>query len=116
MKRRKAASPLMIQRMHMVCVALNILLNIGLNIHPLSSLEIGINAHYESKRYDVGGYEVPDVILNSFCILNAYAQYEYSKNIKFFIDTKNIANTKFFTIYGFNAIPFMFTGGVTIHL
>jgi len=91
-------------------------INASLNIQPTEKLLISISAHYESKRYDVGGYQVPDVVLNSFCILNAYAQYEYSKTVKFFVDTKNIANTKFFTLYGYNSIPFMISGGVTVKL
>jgi vitamin B12 transporter len=90
--------------------------NASLNIQPVQKLLISVSAHYESKRYDVGGYQVPDVVLNDFCILNAYAQYEYSKSVKFFVDTKNITNEKFFTLYGYNSIPFMFSGGVTVNL
>jgi len=91
-------------------------INASLNIQPISKLLFSISAHYESKRYDVGGYQVPDVVLNSFCILNAYAQYEYSKNVKFFMDAKNITDKKFFTLYGYNSIPFMFSGGVAVNL
>ena len=82
---------------------------------------ISANAHYESKRYDVGGYDInynplPDAVLNSFVIFNAYSEYLVSKQFKIFVDAKNITNKKFFTIYGYNSIPFMISGGIVINL
>jgi vitamin B12 transporter len=77
---------------------------------------ISATAHYESKRYDIGGYQVPDVVLNDFLILNAYTEYKFSDEIKFFVDAKNVTNKKFFTIYGYNSIPFIISGGVTVNL
>ncbi len=41
---------------------------------------MSLSVHYESKRYDIGGYDVnfnplPDVTLARFFILNGYADY-----------------------------------------
>ena len=95
--------------------------NLTLGIHPTKDIYISISGHYESKRYDIGGYDanfksLPDVALESFFIMNAYAEYKPAKMLKFFVDAKNITNKKFFTINGYNSIPAMFIAGATINL
>jgi vitamin B12 transporter len=96
-------------------------INFTLGIRPVKSFYFSVSGHYESKRYDLGGYEsyppygpLPDVVLNSFFILNAYAEYRPFKMLKFFADAKNITDKKFFTVYGYNSIPAMFSGGAAI--
>jgi len=79
-------------------------------------LFLSVSIHYESKRYDIGGYQKADVPLDSYAILNAYGEYRLLKNLKFFADAKNITNKKFFTILGYNSIPFLITAGATIDL
>jgi len=91
-------------------------INATLGLSPVKNGFLSISGHYESKRYDVGGYQVPDVTLNSFFILNAYAEYRPLKCLKLFVDAKNITDKKFFTIYGYNSIPFLILGGATIDL
>lgn len=68
-----------------------------------------------SSRYDIGGYQADDVILDSYFLLNAYAECKWKKNIKFFVDLQNIADKKFFDIHGYNAIPFLINGGITFN-
>ncbi len=91
-------------------------INATLGIQPTKKLYAGISGHFESKRHDIGGYQLPDVSLNSFFVLNAYAEFKPSKIVKIFVDAKNITNKKFFTIYGYNSIPFLILGGITLEL
>jgi vitamin B12 transporter len=82
---------------------------------------ISAGVHYESNRHDVGGYDpvtfnpLPDVQLNSFVIFNAYSEYVFEKYFKLFVDAKNLTDKRFFTINGYNSIPFMIMGGITVN-
>jgi vitamin B12 transporter len=49
-------------------------------------------------------------------LLNAYAEYKWKSYVKIFIDAQNITNQRFFDIRGYNAVPVMINGGVTIEL
>jgi len=94
-------------------------INITVAVQPLRSLSVSVSGHYESKRYDIGGYDanfnaLPDVTLKSFAILNAYAEYKPAKKLKLFAEMKNITKKKFTTLYGYNSIPTLFNGGVAI--
>ena len=96
-------------------------INASLGWKPVKNLFISISAHYESKRYDLGGYDasfnpLPDVTLKSFVIFNAYGEYYLKSWLKLFADAKNLFNTQFFTIYGYNSIPFMVNAGASISL
>lgn len=93
--------------------------NITLGVRPLRLLFVSLSGHYESKRYDIGGYDsnfnpLPDVALDPFFILNGYAEYRPLHCLKLFAEARNILNRKFFTIYGYNSIPAMFTAGATV--
>lgn len=91
-------------------------INFTLGLQPVRHTYIGITGHYESKRYDIGGYDanfnaLPDAVLNPFLILDLYAEYRLCRWFKVFADGKNITDKKFFTIYGYNSIPAMWSGG-----
>ncbi len=73
----------------------------------------GISARAVSDRYDVGGYQKNDVLLDSYFLLGAYAEYKWKDRLKFFVDAQNIGNKKFFDLRGYNSIPFLLSGGVT---
>jgi len=91
-------------------------ININIGYQFTRQLYISLNSKYVSKRYDIGGYQTPDVVLNSYLILGGYAEYVVTKEIKFFVNAQNITNKKFFDINGYNSIPFMLDMGVNIHL
>jgi len=91
----------------------NINLNIGYQF--TKNIYASITGKSVSKRYDVGGYRKEDVLLDSYFILSAYAEYKYSSNIKFFAGGQNITNKKFFDLRGYNAMPFLISGGVTFN-
>ena len=81
-----------------------------------NGLYISVSGKYVGKRYDVGGYKVKDVKLDSYFLMNAYAEYKFKKYIKIFADAQNVTNKKFFDVAGYNSIPFLFTGGITFDL
>ena len=92
----------------------NINLNIGYQF--CKSLFASLSAKSVSSRYDAGGYKKEDVLLDSYFLLSAYAQYKWKSNVKFFVDAQNITRKKFFDIRGYNAIPFIINGGITFEL
>ena len=81
-----------------------------------NGLYISVSGKYVGKRYDAGGYQVKDVQLDSYFLMNAYAEYKFKKYIKLFADAQNVTNKKFFDVAGYNSIPFLFTGGITFNL
>ncbi len=76
---------------------------------------VSINAKSVSSRYDVGGYQAEDILLDSYFLLGAYAEYKYKSHLKFFTDLQNLTNKKFFDLRGYNSIPFLVNGGVTFN-
>ena len=91
-------------------------ITIGCQVTP--ALYVSVSGKYVSKRYDYGLYtssQQPDVTLASYTIFGASAQYIVNKHIKFFADGQNITNKKFFDVYGYNSIPAIFNGGITVN-
>jgi vitamin B12 transporter len=94
--------------------------NVTIGYNAASRLYVSVGGKYVSKRYDVGGSDEnyvpkPDAMLNSYVILNAYAEYKYNSHIKVFADAQNITNKKFYDVLGYRSIPFMFNGGIAIN-
>lgn len=87
--------------------------NIGFQFTP--ALYVSISGKSVSDRHDVGGYQAEDVVVGNYFLLNAYAEYKLKQHIKFFADTQNITDKKFFDIRGYNAIPFLISGGITFN-
>lgn len=74
-----------------------------------------VSAKAVSDRYDVGGYQKEDVLLDKYVILNTYVEYKLKTHLKFFLDAQNITNKKFFDLRGYNPVPFMLNGGITFN-
>jgi vitamin B12 transporter len=65
----------------------------------------------------VSPYGQVPITLSSYTLLNAYAEYKFIHNkLTVFADAKNITNTKFTEVYGYNTIGFTITGGVRVTL
>lgn len=77
---------------------------------------ISLMGKYVSSRYDVGGYKKQDILLKSYFLLGAYAEYNLKNKVKIFADAQNIANKKFFDVRGYNSIPFLLNAGLTFTL
>lgn len=87
--------------------------NLNIGYQFTKALFVRISTKAVSKRYDVGGYQKDDILLNSYFLLSAYAEYKCKRHLKFFIDAQNITDKKFFDLRGYNSIPFMVNGGVS---
>lgn len=87
-------------------------LNATLAVQPVKPLYISMSVKYVSQRYDVGGYQAPDVLLKPYCIFNAYAEYNFQQKVKLFLQAQNLFNIRFYDVYGYNSIPFLLNGGV----
>ena len=91
-------------------------LNISIGYQITQQLFASLSGKYVSKRYDIGGYKTADIALSDYYLLNAYAEYNMNSQLKFFVNTQNITNQKFFDVRGYNSIPFMLDIGISIHL
>ena len=89
-------------------------INAGYAFTPELFVSTGIR--YAGKRYDVGGYRKADKKLEDYTVVNLYGEYKLLKALKLFVDMQNLFNVKFYDAVGFNAIPFMFSTGVTFNL
>lgn len=89
-------------------------LNANVLFRITSSFTAGANMKFVSDRHDVGGYKAQDVLLDSYTIFGAHTDYTVDEHIGLFADFQNITNKKFADARGFSAIPFLFTGGVTL--
>ena len=92
----------------------NINMTIGYQFNQ--PLYASISGKAVSGRYDTGGYQAADIKLDGYFILNAYAEYKCKSYLKFFADFQNITGKDFFDIRGYNAIPFLVSGGVSLQL
>ncbi len=91
-------------------------INVVVGYQFTEGLFASITGKYVGNRNDVGGYMKSDVGLKDYYMLNMYVEYKLKKHLKFFADAQNITNNKFFDIRGYNATPFMITGGATFTL
>jgi vitamin B12 transporter len=90
--------------------------NINAGYQFCKKVFVSVTGKSVSSRYDVGGYRKEDILLNSYWLLGAYAEYKHNAQVKFFADLQNISSKKFFDVRGYNAIPFMINGGITFNL
>jgi vitamin B12 transporter len=80
-------------------------LNIGCSVQINTKLRVDISGRYASKRYDVGGYAAPDILLKSYATLAANVGYQLNKHWRFTADIQNFTNTKYYEVYGFTTLP-----------
>lgn len=91
-------------------------LNLQIGYQATKGLYASISAKAVSKRFDIGGYQKPDLLLPAYFIINAYAEYALTKQLKCFADVQNLTNKKFFDINGFTSIPFLLNTGIFFQL
>ncbi|MBX9781839.1 MAG: TonB-dependent receptor [Chitinophagaceae bacterium] len=90
--------------------------NLAVNYKYNDVFFVSVNARYVSERFDVTDFKKPDAALKGYFLLNANASYTINRYFKVFAEAQNIGNTKFFDLRGFNSIPFLISGGITLHL
>jgi vitamin B12 transporter len=83
---------------------------------------ISASFQWLSDRQDIyfqpyAPYGTVPVTLASYGLLNAYAEYKFmSGRFVLFAEAKNITDTHFIEVYGYNTIGFTFTGGIRVNL
>ena len=80
-------------------------LNMGISAQVNTKLRLEITGRYAGKRYDVGGYAAPDILLKSYATLAANVGYQLNKHWRFTADIQNFTNTKYYEVYGFKTMP-----------
>lgn len=67
-----------------------------------------------SKRYE-GVYASTPIEMPPYYAWNLYSTYSITKNIKTFVDLKNITDEKYSEVRGYNSRRFNFMAGVTLN-
>lgn len=88
--------------------------NLSIAYH-YKALYVSATGKFVGKRFD-SDYPYPDAVLDDYFILSAYAEYQPLKYLKVFVDAQNLTNKKFFDVRGYNSIPLLVNGGLTLSL
>lgn len=96
-------------------IGANILLNISDN------LTLRIDGEYNSERSDLffnpETFEQEEVSLNTYTLVNLYAGYQLLNNrATLFADIRNLFDTNFTEVYGFNTAGITFKGGIRLQI
>ena len=67
-----------------------------------------------SKRYE-GVYNAAPIEMPAYYVWNLYSTYNITKNIKIFVDLKNITDEKYSEVRGYNSRRFNFMAGVNLN-
>ena len=76
--------------------------------------QISINLRYVGARDDIGA--AGRTTLSEYCLLNASAWWQVSKNVRLFARVDNITDRQYEDVFGFNTADISAYGGVTIAL
>lgn len=87
-----------------------------LNYHATSKLFLSMSVQTLGARKDLDFNTYPTSIVNlqAYTLWNAYAEYKFCKNVKAFADFKNITNTDYVEVLGYNAQPANVQAGLTV--
>lgn len=90
---------------------------LGINLNLLKNLKLNLNTIYAGKTtdlfFDNTTFTQSEVDLDSYVLLNAYAEYGFLSNqLSAFLDLKNITNAEYTEVYGFNTIGFAAKAGI----
>jgi vitamin B12 transporter len=92
--------------------------NLGIGYQVLDNLYISSNIRNVGERKDLyfnnDTYKTENVILEGYSTIDFYAEYKFTKTIKVYIDAKNLANTSYTDIYGYNTRKFNFMVGLSV--
>ncbi|MGB4843430.1 MAG: TonB-dependent receptor [Ferruginibacter sp.] len=88
-------------------------LNVGIDLCKNWNMNLAVQSI--SKRYE-GQYNAAPVEMPAYYVWNLYSTYTISKNIKVFVDLKNITDEKYSEVRGYNSRRFNFMTGVHLNL
>ncbi len=87
-------------------------LNIGIELCKHWNMNIGVQSI--SKRYEAVYASAP-IEMPAYYVWNVYSTYSITKNIKTFVDLKNITDEKYSEVYGYNSRRLNFMAGVNLN-
>ena len=97
--------------------------SVGINISYQATKNLFVSANLKtfSKRtdlfFDPVTYEASTVELKAYALLDMYAEYKFMNGkLKLFADAKNITNSKYTEVYGFNTLDFNINAGLSFKL
>ena len=97
--------------------------SVGINIGYQATKDLFVSANLKtfSKRtdlfFDPVTFEASEVALKSYALLNIYAEYKFMNGkLKLFADAKNITNSKYTEVYGYNTLGFNINAGLSFKL
>ncbi|MEM9928611.1 MAG: TonB-dependent receptor [Bacteroidota bacterium] len=95
--------------------------SLGLSYAPKAPLSIRLSAHYTGERPDIWfdeNFSSFLVDLDPYILVNAYAEYRLlkAKNLRLFLDVRNLTNSDFVEVTGFSTIGTTVRGGVSVRL
>jgi vitamin B12 transporter len=88
-------------------------LNVVIDICKNWNMNIGVQSI--GKRYDIFNYGMPPDEMPAYYVWNLYSTYSFTKNIKAFVDLKNITDEKYSEVNGYNSRRFNFMAGVNLN-
>ena len=93
------------------------IVNATLNYHITKKLFASASVISTGKRTDIDFsiYPAENVELSAYWLVNFYAEYKFCKSFKAFIDLKNLTNTSYSELLGYNTLGRKYTLGVAVH-
>ncbi|MDF2187195.1 TonB-dependent receptor [Paraflavitalea sp. CAU 1676] len=88
------------------------------NYHVIKGLFVSAGVQSFGKRTDLDFSTYPTSIakLKAYTLVNFYAEYQVIKAIKVFADVKNLANTSYVEVLGYNTLGRNFNAGISVRL
>ena len=90
----------------------------GAYLHSQLTNALYISTHIQStgKTNDIVGFPGRNITLQNYVLWSIYAEYGFISNrLKIFIDLRNITDSKYNEVYGYNSPGFNLYGGLRFH-
>ena len=86
-------------------------LNVGIELCKNWNMNIGVQSISKRSEFSYGN---PPIEMPAYYVWNLYSAYIITKNIKSFVDLKNITDEKYSEVRGYNSRRFNFMAGVNL--
>lgn len=89
-----------------------------LNYHITKKLFASAGVQHFGKRQDLDFSTFPSSIadMKAYTLVNFYAEYQVIRQVKLFVDVKNITNTSYTEVLGYNTLGRNFNAGLSVRL
>lgn len=90
-------------------------INLTAGFTPVERLTVSASLKYVGKRQEPVYGDKP-IDMSSYTTVGLYGEYKLQSRIKIFADLKNLFDTKYYEVYGYNTRGFNFMAGLNIKL